>query len=255
MHFGGSHHYPYIFFFSTEEITLTWGEFSKHLNYAPKYDPRGSFLSVDNKRLSSFGGAEEYVGFLRQQFAVKPKVIYSITAEKTLKDKLDKGDAYQIKASKEIDKLVEETLKKKPALTSGRGKVTRQSKSSLRDEAFRRGVRSIYGSRCAICSQSLLDPDGRPEVQSAHIYPKELDGKDDLRNGICLCRMHHWAFDSGWMALADDLTILVSENLPEGKEYDFIRMYADRQIAQPIREELRPHPMYLYEHRKLHGFE
>jgi predicted restriction endonuclease len=42
---------------------------------------------------------------------------------------------------------------------------------------------------------------GKPEVQGAHIYPKGRDGSDDLRNGICLCRRHHWAMDAGWISI------------------------------------------------------
>ena len=100
-----------------------------------------------------------------------------------------------------------------------------------------------------------MAPDGRQEAQSAHIYPKEFDGSDDLRNGICLCHMHHWAFDAGWISLDDDLTILINKSLPEAKEYDFIRIYKDKKISKPIRDELCPHPIYLNAHRQLHGFD
>ena len=83
-------------------------------------------------------------------------------------------------------------MQTKPILKSGLDKVVKQTTSSPRDEAFRKDIRRLYGSRCAICGISLKSPDGKPEIQSAHIYPKELDRSDDLRNGICLCDMHHW---------------------------------------------------------------
>jgi hypothetical protein len=33
--------------------------------------------------------------------------------------------------------------------------------------------------------------------QAAHIVPKNKNGTDDPRNGLTLCRAHHWAFDAG----------------------------------------------------------
>jgi len=88
-----------------------------------------------------------------------------------------------------------------------------------RDAAFRIEVKRAYGFRCAICGTSLQGPKGHYEVQSAHIYPKSEDGSDDLRNGLCVCRMHHWALDVGWVSLSDDHTVLVRPGLPESVDY------------------------------------
>jgi len=69
------------------------------------------------------------------------------------------------------------------------------------------------------------------EVEAAHIVPYSSNGKDDIWNGLALCRLHHWAFDVGWFTLKDDFKILTSQqiqNLPAdfGKigGYDFIRL-------------------------------
>ncbi|WP_394324619.1 HNH endonuclease [Haloquadratum walsbyi] len=53
-------------------------------------------------------------------------------------------------------------------------------------------------------------PTGAPEVEAAHIYPKSEDGTDDIRNGIALCKLHHWAFDCGWIPVNDNRTTLVT---------------------------------------------
>ena len=50
------------------------------------------------------------------------------------------------------------------------------------------------------------------------------------------------AFDSGWICLEDNLTILVNNKLPDTKDYDFIRTYAGKKVAKPIRDELVPDP-------------
>lgn len=92
---------------------------------------------------------------------------------------------------------------------------------------------------------------GSAEVQSAHIYPKRLDGSDDARNGICLCRRHHWALDTGWISIADDHTILVRDDLPDHDDYQFIAVFAGERIRLPLHEEAAPHPIFLQQHRKL----
>jgi len=45
------------------------------------------------------------------------------------------------------------------------------------------------------------------EAEAAHIVPYSALGKDDIWNGITLCRTHHWAFDAGWLSLLDDFSI------------------------------------------------
>jgi len=249
----GSAHFPYIFFFQTEELNLTWQEFRQHVRY-DNYRPPALFLPIDNTRFETFGGPKSYLAFLRQKYSSKPKIVFSISSGHFIKDLPDIDKKYQVQLDQEMDNLVQEAIGKDPVLKSGLGKVVQQTRSSPRDEGFRKGIRRIYGTRCAICGISLKSLKDKPETQSAHIYPKELDGSDDLRNGICLCHMHHWAFDAGWISLEDDLTIIVNEKLPDAKEYDFIRIYAGKKISKPIRDELAPHPIYLRAHRQLHGF-
>ncbi|WP_244531481.1 HNH endonuclease [Halogranum amylolyticum] len=59
--------------------------------------------------------------------------------------------------------------------------------------------------------KSRETPSGDPEVEAAHIYPRSENGADDPRNGLALCKLHHWAFDSGWLAVSDDYEILVKD--------------------------------------------
>jgi putative restriction endonuclease len=91
-------------------------------------------------------------------------------------------------------------------------------------------------------------------VQSAHIYPKRLDGSDDVRNGISLCRRHHWAMDAGWISIADDYRVLVHEDLPDHEDYRFIAEYESEKIRLPSVAESSPDTRYLREHRRLMGF-
>jgi hypothetical protein len=120
-----------------------------------------------------------------------------------------------------------------------------------RSAAFEIGVKQLYGYLCAICESGLRTPNSRPEVQSAHIYPKGRDGGDDVRNGICQCRRHQWAMDAGWIFIDDDHIVLVREDLPDHDDYRFIAEYQGGSIRLPSVVEAAPAAMYLKEHWKL----
>lgn len=244
--------YPYIFFFDTEELTLSWPEFREHLGYSHRYDPRGTFCSVRSERLDDFGGVQAYVESLRSSYKVLDSLWAPITNE----------ELHQLPYSGNLDEsevnnaptVGEEELEQTPNLTES-VKASRQVSLTPRDAKFRIVVRRAYNARCAVCEARLTSPNGEPEVESAHIYPKRLKGKDDLRNGLCLCRSHHWALDVGWMAVSDNHKVLVRDGLPEQDEYDFIRMYEGTEILLPANIQAAPHPVFLSAHRKLVGFE
>lgn len=141
-----------------------------------------------------------------------------------------------------------------PHLTEGLELQTYTNQSHPRSAAFRLAVLRLYDSKCAVCGSDLRSPTGTPEVQAAHIYPKRLDGSDDPRNGICLCTRHHWAFDVGWMSIADDYTVLVRDNLPGDESYLFIRTVSGKLIQLPTSPSMKPHHLFLTQHRRLHQF-
>jgi hypothetical protein len=250
----GLHKFPYIFFFNTERLSLKWEQMRKHVGYKPKYNPRGKFLSVADVKLDSFGGVERYIEFLRAHYAESGSVLDTITVGE-VQDEIGKvGTNYIKKIEKEISKIKQSSLDKTPKLTEGKPKRVKERTERPRSAAFRVSVKKLYKSKCAICGFSLKSPDGTPAVDSAHIYPKEFDGSDDFRNGICLCRMHHWAFDAGWLSIADDFTVIVRDDLPESEEYDFIRNYEGQELTLPEQAEFAPHTTFLHAHRKLKGF-
>ena len=90
-------------------------------------------------------------------------------------------------------------------------------------------------------------------MEAAHIYPKSEGGADDVRNGVALCRLHHWAFDTGWLAFTDDHEILVKD-VPEREGYYEFKQLEGNSLVLPEEGGVEPHPTYLQEHRELHGF-
>jgi putative restriction endonuclease len=170
-------------------------------------------------------------------------------------EELDEADGLDRTEVDRESATIRQRLSEPPRLKEGLDPQTRQTKGRARSAAFATDIKKLYGYRCAICGSELRTPKGMPEVQGAHIYPKGQDGRDDIRNGICLCRRHHWVMDAGWISIDDDYTVLVRDDLPDHDDYDFIREYEGETIRLPSVAEAAPDEMYLQEHRKLMGFE
>ena len=136
--------------------------------------------------------------------------------------------------------------------------ITRESK--IRKRGFRFAIVEAYDYKCALCGMKINSPDSKTwEVEAAHIVPHRLRGKDDMWNGLALCRLHHWAFDVGWFTLLDDYSVRISSKinfLPVelGKfgESDFLRSFIKEEpkIFLPKGKEIYPHKNSLYWHRK-----
>jgi putative restriction endonuclease len=124
----------------------------------------------------------------------------------------------------------------------------------VRSAAFKRKVRSAYDDTCAICGSERRSPTGDPEIEAAHVYPKSEGGRDIVPNGIALCKLHHWAFDVGWLAISDDYEVIVGE-ADEITTPNEISELEGRMVNLPSDEDVVPAVRFLREHRKLHGFE
>ena len=124
-----------------------------------------------------------------------------------------------------------------------------------RDENFKKDVRAIYQNRCAISGVNLYAPNGDLELQAAHIFPKSQNGRDDVRNGILLSRIFHWALDCGWISISEDYHILVRHDIPKTDDFKILWKYKESALNLPIDKKCYPHKIYLSEHRKLFKFE
>jgi putative restriction endonuclease len=111
-------------------------------------------------------------------------------------------------------------------------------------------VREAYNNTCAVCGSQRESPSGNPEVESAHIYPHSKGGSDDIRNGIALCKFHHWAFDSGWISFTDDHEIIVADS-PDKNGYHELKQLEGQSLHLPDKQKLRPHPIFIRRRREL----
>ena len=68
---------------------------------------------------------------------------------------------------------------------------------------FRRDVREAYEWTCIVCGLHFPQtPFNRiAGVDAAHILPWATYDLDEVANGLCLCRQHHWAFDEGLLVI------------------------------------------------------
>ncbi|WP_207679646.1 HNH endonuclease [Desulfonema magnum] len=133
-------------------------------------------------------------------------------------------------------------------------------KIKLRSRAFRQAIIEAYDFKCAVCGMKIYSPDNHQwEVEAAHIVPHSSNGKDDILNGLALCRLHHWAFDVGWFTLKDNFKVLVSGKIQD-LSADFGRMWNYNFMGQMLKEDLfislpgnqqnHPHPNAIKWHRE-----
>lgn len=103
--------------------------------------------------------------------------------------------------------------------------------SIARSIVFRNTLQRIYDHSCAVCGSSLRIPNGPSEMHAAHIVPRARKGSDDARNGLGLCRTHHWAFDAGLFG--------VDSNRKIWAPLSVIKLPANRPLALLLGSRLR----------------
>ncbi|WP_245634199.1 HNH endonuclease [Halalkalicoccus paucihalophilus] len=167
-----------------------------------------------------------------------------LTEYGSLETALFDADRTQIEREKSA---LEAALESEPQLTENTADYT-TIRQRTRDRAFRELVVEAYDETCAVCGASRHSPDGTPEVEAAHIYSRSENGRDDVRNGIALCRLHHWAFDTGWIEITTDYTVSVFIN-PDREEYHEFEQLDGQQIRRPNSQ--IPHPDYIAARRQL----
>jgi putative restriction endonuclease len=124
-------------------------------------------------------------------------------------------------------------------------------KPAVRDQGFRRIVVSTYDHRCALCGVRIVTPEGHTVVDAAHIIPWSKSRNDDIRNGMALCKLCHWAFDEGMMSVSESYNVITSRQIGiDPNAPGFLLTLAGRSIIPPTDRDLWPAQQYLSEHRR-----
>ena len=137
-----------------------------------------------------------------------------------------------------------------------RKKALKTAARWVRDQKFRRNVMHVYGYRCAICGlQAKL-------VHGSHIVPVASGGTDETVNGLCLCVLHHEAYDRGLLAIDDTGRILrntgmaaalTKDSLSGGLDAFFKVARVGQMIHLPAQAKYAPRPAFLKKNLAMKG--
>lgn len=118
-------------------------------------------------------------------------------------------------ANEEIDEAENQLLasERPQPLFVEREQRDTSARRPVRSYAFRGAVIKAYGGLCSVTGEAIFSPSGASSCDAAHIIPVEAGGADVLRNGICLRKDLHWAFDSGLWTISKERKVLVSPRL------------------------------------------
>jgi putative restriction endonuclease len=123
--------------------------------------------------------------------------------------------------------------------------------AAARDQGFRRIVTKAYDHRCALCGVRIITPDGHTVVDAAHIIRWSRSRNDDIRNGMALCKLCHWAFDEGMMGVSESYDVITSRQIASNPNVPGLLLtLSGRNIIPPSDRDLWPSQQYLAEHRR-----
>lgn len=134
-------------------------------------------------------------------------------------------------------------------ILAGPSETARLVKVRLHQRFFRESVLASYGSTCCVCANPI------PQLLTAgHIVP--WSAREDLRanprNGLCLCCLHHNAFDCGLWTINELYEVQLSSELEgylpnKALESSFV-LYSGTMIRMP--DKFRPEQHFLGYHRQ-----
>jgi putative restriction endonuclease len=134
--------------------------------------------------------------------------------------------------------------------------VIRKIITRYRAHSFRRNVLTAYKHRCAFCGVQLH------LVDAAHILPVSADGStDETSNGVALCKLHHFAYDSNLISFNERYQTEISKTrvnalIKEGK-HKGLKQFSEAlqpSLYIPRTESLQPRPQYVIRSRELRGW-
>ena len=99
-------------------------------------------------------------------------------------------------------------------LETSEGQALPDTAEPIRDHAFRRVVLRAYDYRCAACGLRVV-VDDLVLVDAAHLIPWNVSRDDDPRNGMALCKNHHWAMDRSLIAPTPQLKWTINNRLDD----------------------------------------
>jgi putative restriction endonuclease len=121
----------------------------------------------------------------------------------------------------------------------------------VRDQGFRLAVVKTYDHRCALCGTRILTSEGHTCVDAAHITPWSESFNDDIRNGMALCKLCHWAFDHRMAAVEQDYTVLISRQVSQSPNAaGTLLLLQHKPLHKPTDHAVWPALIFLERHKR-----
>ena len=121
----------------------------------------------------------------------------------------------------------------------------------IRNAGFRRVIMRLYDYTCAVCKLRIVTAEGNSATEAAHIIPHNVSNNDDVRNGVSLCALHHWALDQGLISLSEAYRVIVSGTLSMQRKTEWLLTDLRRKkIRLPDRTQHRPAQEAMAWHRE-----
>ncbi|MGM0587194.1 MAG: HNH endonuclease [Bacteroidota bacterium] len=129
---------------------------------------------------------------------------------------------------------------------------TRYQKQQVREPGFSLLIRKNYGHKCAICRSKIKTEKGTSLVDGAHIIPWNQSYNDDPRNGLALCKTHHWMFDQYLLTIdPESFQLKISNWLKQkGERVDETLARDGEEVLVPDDEQYLPSELALKDHYK-----
>lgn len=115
----------------------------------------------------------------------------------------------------------------------------------LHQQEFRERVLQAYATRCAVCELRHS-----PLLSAAHIVPdSEEQGVPTTSNGICLCALHHCAYDTELLGIAPDFSLHVRPSIlkeADGPLHEYgLKLFSNTKLHLPSKRADHPSPTML----------
>lgn len=212
----------------------------------PPHQPR----SIDNlySMVDRISMKDDLIGFIEDESS-RDRIISSILnggyfsdlEKENLKKKIEELNGSFIYEHELVQKVKEEfTIEPR---------TSTEDLKKKRNPAFRRLVLGAYDETCAVCGMKLQTTSGISVIDASHILPFNKFGIDDIRNGLALCKMHHWLFDRGILSIDSHYRVLVSKSIENEHPENIISHFHRQDIILPEVGDYYPHPSAVEWHR------
>lgn len=159
-------------------------------------------------------------------------------------------NAFEAEADAELEVLPKQGVRVRKIPPTGPTEISATRKIRRGQEYFREIVLNNYDRRCGVTGLSISEL-----LVASHILPWSAHQAERLnvRNGICLSRLHDAAFDRWLISFDDDLRLLISPALKQHLAHEIVMQNFGAYEGERLNlgaDALVPEPRLLAEHKR-----